>query len=203
MRKIVTTSVVVGGPVIGWLMLAAFANRNHIDFSAVAFPSAAAILAFLLPGAALVGPYIREELTSSSEQVQDLSDAAAARREDADKAAADVTTTPEDKQASEDKAQAAKEDYENLKAATKQELDKIFESASWLRTGLVYAFLAVPVAAVALVISPGDQTCWDWRAIVGAGAVTLLVGTGMGLVPITWRLLGLKLYRTWSDQAFR
>lgn len=202
MSKTMTALALGVAPLIGWLLLAFFANRNHIDFSAVAFPSAAAILAFLLPGAALVGPYIREELQSSSEQVQGLSEAAKTARAEAIKAAADTTMEPGDQQTAEGEAKKADAAYTDLKTATKQELDKIFMWAAWLRTGLVYAFLAVPVAAGALVIGPGEHSCWDWRAIVGSGAVALLVGTGIGIVPITWRLLGLKMYRMWSDQAF-
>jgi hypothetical protein len=44
------------------IALTVVANRNHIDFTAVAFASAAALLAFLLPGVALVGGYIAEGL---------------------------------------------------------------------------------------------------------------------------------------------
>jgi hypothetical protein len=30
----------------------------------------------------------------------------------------------------------------------------------------------------------------------------LLVGTGIAIVPITWRLLGLNTYRTLAERAF-
>jgi hypothetical protein len=70
---------------------------------------------------------------------------------------------------------------------------------------VVCAFLSVPVSAVALVIGPAvnGQTAPDLRAIVGACAITLLMGTGVGIVPITWRILHLKTYRSWAKLSFK
>jgi len=77
------------------------------------------------------------------------------------------------------------------------EFDKLVASAAWLQAGVVCAFLSVPVSAAALVIGPAENghTAPDMRAIVGACAITLLMGTGVAIVPITWRILHLKTYR--------
>jgi hypothetical protein len=204
-------AVIVGAvTVLAWAPLAFYANRYNIDFSAVAFPSAATILAFLLAGAGQVGRYIADEIEASADQVQELSEKADTAKDAAAAAAKVAGAKPGDAAAAAEaettagNAQTAKQEYEDVKAETKSEMDKIFFAANWLRTGLLYAFISVPVSAVALVVGSTQQnhSSTDWRAIVGSAAVALLVGTGVGLLPMTWRLLGLKLYRNWSDRAF-
>ena len=193
------------------IALTIVANRNHIDFTAVAFASAAAILAFLLPGVALVGTYIADGLKASATQVQELSDDAKKASECARQTKAVAEAAPRDKVKSEAAAEAkseaekAKRTLATHKARTAAEFDDLFDSVAWLQVGVVCAFLSVPVSAVALVIGPpvDGQTSADLRAIVGACAVTLLMGTGVGIVPITWRILHLKTYRSWAKLSFK
>jgi hypothetical protein len=192
------------------IALAFVANRNHIDFTAVAFASAAAILAFLLPGVALVGRYIDEGLKNSATQVQELSDGANEAATCADKAKAVAEKAPTDKAkaaaAAEAKseAEAAKRTFTDHKASTAADFGKLLDSVAWLQVGVVSAFLSIPVSAVALVIGPAvnGQTAPDLRAIFGACAITLLMGTGVGTVPITWRILHLKTYRSRAKLSF-
>jgi len=193
------------------IALAVVANRNHIDFTAVAFASAAAILAFLLPGVALVGRYIDEGLKNSATQVQELSDDAKAASECARKTKAEADAAPRDKAKAaaatkaKSEAEAAKRTYTAHKAGTAEDFDKLLDSVAWLQAGVVSAFLSIPVSAVALVIGPpaNGQTAPDLRAIVGACAITLLMGTGVGTVPITWRILHLKTYRSRAKLSFK
>jgi hypothetical protein len=193
------------------IALTVVANRNHIDFTAVAFASAAALLAFLLPGVALVGGYIAEGLKGAATQVQELSDDAKKASERAQQTQAAADESPRDKTKADAAAKAkfraaeAKKTFTAHKASTSAEFDKLFDCVAWLQLGVVCAFLSVPVSAVALVIGPAvnGQTAPDLRAIVGACAITLLMGTGVGIVPITWRILHLKTYRSWAKLSFK
>lgn len=211
MKKTLTTIGAGFLTVLAWAPLAFYANRYHVDFSAVAFPSAATILAFLLPGSGLVGERLADEIGTSAEEVQKLSDAATTAK---GAAIAAETTAAEDPNntdlatkagAARSAANTAELDYVTLKADIKSEIDSFFVAANWLRTGVLYAFISVPVSAVALVIggyTPQCPSTMDWRAVVGSAAVALLVGTGVGILPMTWRLLGLNTFRIWSDRSF-
>jgi hypothetical protein len=184
---------------VGGCVLAFFANRNHIDFTGVAFGSAATILAFLLPGVGLVGPWISDQMRTSADYVEQLrkrveAAKAAALQGDADAKAAAAAKVETDNQA-----------YLLAKSGTKSGLDKVLDYAAWLRTGVVCAFVSVPVAAASLVIgapATHGQSGLDWRAILGSAAVTLLVGTGIGIAPVTWNYLQLKRIRGLVQLAF-
>jgi hypothetical protein len=163
----------------------------------VAFGSAATILAFLLPGAGLVGPNIRAEIRASSAYVQNLYQKLTAAQDAKDKATqnkqADIAAAD----------QAVKDADNNLQEAiigNREGLYKILDTAGWLRTALVCTFASVSVAAASLVIGPTSPQCGpgsdlDWRAILGSVAITLLVGTSIVIAPVTWSYLNLGKYR--------
>jgi hypothetical protein len=208
--RILKAAAAVIVTILGGVLLGIVANRNHIDFTPVAFASAATILAFLLPGAALVGPYIAEELQASATQIQELVDKAteASAKDKSAQSAADAAPTDKEKEkaASDAKDAATRADTASTSAkkSTKVDFGKLLDCASWLQAGLACAFVSVPVSAAALVIGPAGQgqTAPDSRGIVGAIAITLLIGTAIGIVPITWRILYLKTYRSWAKGAF-
>ena len=126
---------------------------------------------------------------------------------DKTKAVAEKAPTDEAKAAAakaKSAAEAAKRTYTDHKAKTAADFNKLLDSVAWLQAGVVCAFLSVPMSAVALVIGPAEsgQTTPDLRAIVGACAITLLMGTGVGIVPVTWRILHLKTYRSRAELSF-